>query len=291
MKLMRNLPSFSLLIAVPVWDFLQSFSNDMVNEAVRMGADVLVFPDRPWMGENIKLPYSDPIRIALLSFPSYDDWWSSPRINKTRNHVRAALKAGVSVEAVEEISDRGTAMEVVRMYNESPIREKRYFPGYGRWNVDSVQGHFKSDDSSSTLVAKWHGQVVAVDRWKFKGQVAIVASGITSLKARRHFRGIDHLLLAKQIELLAERGVRYVVYGKLGVIPALDSFKVENGFRPVKVNYNHILFSRKAMVLAKFGLHRRPDILMSKHPWILPSLARLQKHLPPSLLVKLDLFA
>jgi hypothetical protein len=287
----EELPVFlRLRIATPVWDFLDGFSSGMVDEALRMGADVLVFPDRPWMGENIKLPHSDPIKIALLSFSSFSAWWKCHRVAKARNHVRAAIKAGVTVEEVEGVSDQATAKDVVRMYDESPIRENRYFRGYGRWDVSTVQRFFKTDDRSITLLAKCNRRVIGIDMSKFKRDVAILASGITSLKARRKFRGIDHMFLARQIEALGQRGVRYLIYGKCGVLPHLDAFKIENGFRPVEVNYNHLLLTRKAMVLAEFGLHRRPDILMSRHPSILPWLASIQRRLPLSVVSKLHLF-
>lgn len=273
------------------WDFLDAFSDHIVNEAMRIKADLLVFPDRPWMGENIRLAHSDPIKIALLSFSSYDDWWGSAGMAKVRNHARAAFKAGVRIEEVREISDQGMAKDVVKMYDESPFRGKRYFPSYGRWDAASVQRYFRTDEASITLVAKVDGRAVAIDMSRFKGKVAVVASGITSLQARTKCRGIDRMLLAKQIELLARRGVKYLVYGKMGVLPALDNFKLEVGFRPVKVNYNHLFLTRKAMILAKFGLHRRPDILFSKHPSILPTLASVQRRLPLSVVSRLHLFA
>ena len=50
-----------LRIATVCHDFIDTFSNRMVEDALRMRADVLTFPDRPWMGETIKLPHSDPI--------------------------------------------------------------------------------------------------------------------------------------------------------------------------------------------------------------------------------------
>ena len=140
-------------------------------------------------GREHQATNSDPIKIALLSFSSYDDWWEVVR-KETRHHVRAALKAGVTVETVPSVVDERTAAEVVRMYNEAPFRENRYFAGYRQWDVARVQRHYVTDENSISLIAKWRGRVIGIWMSKFAGQTGIMASAVTSLETRRQVRGV-----------------------------------------------------------------------------------------------------
>jgi hypothetical protein len=143
-----------------------------------------------------------------------------------------------------------------------------------------------------SVMVTWQGEVVGICRTRFNGEVSVVTQFMTSLEARRQCKGISNLMLARQIELLAERGVRYLVYGKFGVLPSLDRFKVNNGFTPTPVNYNYLLLTPKARALGLLGLHRRPDILFSKYARsILPVLSTLQGCLPPRLIMQLHLYA
>jgi hypothetical protein len=140
------------------------------------------------------------------------------------------------------------------------------------------------------VMARWRGQVIGIHMSKLKGQTAVMASTLTSLDARKKCRGLLYLLFSKQMELIAQRGVHHLVYGKFGLLPGLDEFKVRNGFRPVGVNYNHLFLSKRALVLAKFGLHRRPDVMACRYSSILPFVSSLQRHLPPNLTMKLHFF-
>jgi len=57
-------------------DFLYRFDRDSIDEARSLGADVLVFCDRPWLGESVQFPLTDRIEIALLSFRNFDEWFN-----------------------------------------------------------------------------------------------------------------------------------------------------------------------------------------------------------------------
>ena len=271
-------------------DFLEPFSNEMIDQAERMGADVLVFPDRPWMGEAIRLGKTDTVKIALLSFRSYDQWWASLR-REARVSVKHPLKLGATVKRVEQPSDQVVA-EILAIFKETPFRENRFFPGYYAWNESEVRREINTDRQNLSVVTTWRGRVAGVSHMRFFGQVAKVMQFLTSLEARRDCRGLSNLMMAKQVELLTEVGVRHIIYAKFGALPSLDAFKVRNGFRPVAVNYNHILLTPKAQALAKLGLHRRSDVWLSRYSRsIIPFLASLQRLLPPSLIMRMGLYA
>lgn len=272
-------------------DYLERFDQQSVYAAKSLGADILVFCDRPWMGESIRLPHSDRLEIALLSFNGFDDWFS--KIEKyRRNEVRKSTKEGVEILPLTEPS-LSEAQQILGLYRESPFREGRYFAGYHSWNLRRVLEKFRTNDSLVTSIALYDGRIVGVAKSKFKGEVAVLDSILSSLYVRKKVRGVATSLLASQVRMLSSRGVKHVEYGKLGVgLNSLDHFKTRNGFRSVPINYNYLLLTRRARLCAKLGLYQPQDIIFStKLRFVVPLLGSLQPHFPVKLIQKLHLYA
>ncbi len=272
-------------------DFLDRFDDQSVEAARAIGADILVFCDRPWMGESLQLPLHDAMDIALLSFDSFDDWFSSLPKNR-RRQIRNTEKEGIDVRTIEQPSI-SEAQEILDLYQESPFREGRYFVGYHTWSVPRVMEKFRTNDKVVSSVAIYDGKIVGVAKAKFKGQVAVSNSILSSLAIRRKIKGVATSLLANQIKKLSSNGVRHIKYGHLGVgLEGLDHFKTSNGFRPVTVNYNYLLLTRKARLCARFGLYQPWEIIFStKLRPIVPLLGSLQPHIPVKLIQKFHLYA
>lgn len=272
-------------------DFLFRFDENSIETARSLGADIFAFPDRPWMGEHLKLPLHDEINIALLSFNSSDEWFSSlPRAR--RKQIRRCEEEGVQIQDFQEAS-LPEAQEILHLYRESPFREGRYFVGYHSWNLRRIMEKFKTNRELVTSVALYDGKIVGVAKAKFKGQVAASNSVLSSLTIRRKVHGVANSLLANQIRMLAARGVKHLKYGKLGVgLEGLDEFKISNGFRAIRVNYNYALLTRRARICAKLGLYQPPDMIFStKLQSVVPLLSSLQPHLPVKMIQKFHLYA
>ncbi len=272
-------------------DFLDRFDERSVKTARSIGADILVFCDRPWMGEFLQLPLHDTMDIALLSFVSFDEWFSSLPKNR-RRQIRNTEKEGVYVRTIEQPSIP-EAQEILDLYRESPFREGRYFVGYHTWNVPRVMEKFRTNDKVVSSVAIYDGKIVGVAKAKFKGQVAVSNSILSSLAVRRKVKGVATSLLANQIKVLSSKGVKHIKYGHLRVgLEGLDHFKTSNGFRPISVNYNYLLLTRKARLCARFGLYQPWEIIFStKLRPIVPLLGSLQPHIPVTLIQKFHLYA
>ncbi len=272
-------------------DFLDRFDESMIDVAKSLGADILVFPDRPWMGETLQLPRHDTLNIALLSFDSFEHWIGNlPR--SRRKQIRRSSEEGVEVRTVEELSD-SEAQEVFDMFRESPFREGRYFVGYHSWSRRRAIEEFKTNDRLVSSVAVYEGRIVGVSKYKFKGQVAVSTNQLSSLAVRRKVHGVANLLLAHQIKMLASRGVKHLKYGKLGVgLDSLDEFKTSNGFRPVIVHYNYVMLTPRARLFAKFGLYQPWDLVFStKLRSVVPLLGSVQPHVPVKLIQRFHLYA
>ena len=271
-------------------DFLDRFDQRSIDEAKSMGADVLVFCDRPWMGETLQLSLSDRIEIGLLSFDSFDGWFSNLE-RHARQEIRTPSKRGVEINGVKEPSIL-EAQQILDLFRESPLREGRYFEGYHSWNLKKVMETFKTNEGIISITAIYDGKIVGVARVKFKGQVAAFTSLLSSLAVRRKVKYVANLLLATQVRMLSDKGVKHLQYGKMGVLGGLDLFKRSNGFRPVSVNYNYLLLTGRARLLAKFGLYQPRDLLFStKLRSFVPLLGSVQPHLPIKIIQKLHLYA
>ena len=271
-------------------DFLFRFDKDSIDEARSLEADVLVFCDRPWLGESVQFPLTDRIEIALLSFTNFDQWFAGLK-KDTRNEIRKGSKRGVETKVIQELSV-SEAREIVSLFRESPFREGRYFEGYHHWTLDRVMESFKTNEEFISIVSVYEGRIVGIARTKFKGPVGVVNNLLSSLDARRKVIGISNSLLATQIEMLSDRGVSHLAYGKMGVLGGLDHFRVSNGFTSVPVNYNYVLLTRKAKVFAKFKIYQPRDLIFStKLRFVVPLSIPLQKHIPIRLIQKLHLYA
>jgi hypothetical protein len=271
-------------------DFLYSFDKDSVDEARSLGADVLVFCDRPWLGESVQFPLTDRIEIALLSFNNFDEWFAGLK-KDTRNEIRKGSKRGVETKVIEKLSV-SEAQEIVSLFRESPFREGRYFEGYHHWTLNRVMESFKTNEEFISIASVYEGKIVGVARIKFKGPVGVVNTLLSSLNVRRKVIGVSNSLLATQIQMLSDRGVRHLTYGKMGVLGGLDHFRISNGFKSAPVDYNYVLLTRKAKVFAKFKIYQPRDLIFStKLRFVVPLSIPLQKHIPIRLIQKLHLYA
>jgi hypothetical protein len=272
-------------------DFLDRFDESLIDEAISLGADILVFPDRPWMGESLQLPLHDTVNIALLSFDGFDDWFANLPRNR-RRQIRGSSAKGVEVRTVDELS-ASEAQEVFGLFREAPFREGRYFIGYHSWSLPRVTEEFKTNDRLISSLAFYGGKIVGVSRYKFKGQVAVVANQLTSFAVRRKVHGVANLLLGHQIKILASKGVKHLTYGKLEAgLDSLDEFRTSNGFRPVNVHYNYVLLTPRARLSARLGLYQPWDLIFStKLRSVVPLLGSVQLHLPIKLIQKFHLYA
>jgi hypothetical protein len=271
-------------------DFLYRFNKDSIDEARSLGADVLVFCDRPWLGESVQFPLTDRIEIALLSFNNFDEWFAGLK-KDTRNEIRKGSKKGVETKVIEKLSV-SEAQEIVNLFRESPFREGRYFEGYHHWTLNRVMESFKTNEEFVSIASVYEGKIVGVARTKLKGPVGVVNNLLSSLDVRRKVIGISNLLLATQIKMLSDRGVSHLAYGKMGVLGGLDHFRISNGFRSVPVNYNYILLTGKAKLFARFKIYQPRDLIFStKLRFVVPLSIPLQKHIPIRLIQKLHLYA
>ena len=74
--------------------------------------------------------------LAVLGISTFDEWWMNRLGFKARNKAKQAGKKGVTVK--ESPFDEVFAQGIWEIYNESPVRQGRRFPHYGK-SLDQVR--------------------------------------------------------------------------------------------------------------------------------------------------------
>jgi hypothetical protein len=186
----------------------------------------------------------------MLEVKDYSSWWDSVG-KKTRNMVRRAEKSGVTVLVVEPSEQ--LVEGIWRIYNETPIRQDRAFPHYGE-SLQTVSSNVYGSKNNTFVGAYLGSELVGFVQILYGEDVAII-SNILSLQ--KHWdKAVNNALLAKTVEVCASRGVRWLMYGRIGNHPSLDRFKESNGFVKFPIARYYVPLTRRGRMALRLGLHQ-----------------------------------
>ncbi len=228
-------------------------TEEFTNKLRERGADIFTFIEREWCFK-IQNPSSDWVRtrdnVALLRVTYFEDWWQAVG-KKTRNMVRKTEKEGVTTK-IAEPSER-LAKGIWRIYNETPIRQGRGFPHYGITLEKTRKGVIASKNCIH-IGAYFREELVGFIRLIYGDDIAIM-SQILSLQ-KYWDKAVNNALIAKTVEVCAEKGFPWLMYGRMGNHPSLDRFKMHNGFMEFPIVRYYIPLTRKGKLATKLKLHR-----------------------------------
>jgi hypothetical protein len=228
-------------------------TNRFIEKLVDRGIDIFTFIERKWC-YSVPKPSNSWVRakdnIALLQVATYDCWWKNIG-KKTRNMIRKAEKSGLKTEIVEP--NQKLAEGVWRIYNETPIRQERAFPHYGV-SIQTVTGSVLSAQNCTFIGAFFQDELAGFIQLVHGDNIAIV-SQILSLQKFWNM-AVNNALVARTIEVCADKGIRWIMYGRMGNHPSLDKFKQSNGFASFPLTRYYVPITRKGRIAAKVGLHR-----------------------------------
>ena len=216
-------------------------------------ADIFTFIERAWCNPNLN-PSPEWIKtqdnIALLEIKDYQTWWNSIG-KKTRNMVRKAEKDNIQVAVVPQ-SDK-LAEGIWKIYNETPIRQGRAFPHYGETRETIAANMY--GEKNSTYIAAYIGEEMAGFIQILHGENIAILSNILALQ--KHWdKSVNNALIAKAIEVCAEKNEHWLMYGRMGNHPSLDRFKENNGFTKLPIIRYYIPLTSKGKWAIKLGLHQ-----------------------------------
>lgn len=245
---LNNIPS-ALLYAL-------SMNNSLVvklTEDCEERADIYTFIERGWCFKIEKIGSNwrkEKDNVALLNITTYTDWFKDID-RKTRNMVRKAEKCGVMTKIVEPSKE--LAEGIWKIYNETLIRQGRPFPHYGMW-IEPIEREVLSSKNCDFIGAYSEGELIGFVRLTYGDNIAVM-SRLLSLK-RCFNMAPNNALIAKAVEVCADKGVKFMMYGRIGNHPSLDKFKIKNGFVKFPLTRYYIPLTMKGRWAIRLKLHR-----------------------------------
>jgi hypothetical protein len=244
-------------------------TENLLEELRKRRVDVFTFLERKWC-----CPIPNPSKswvkandnIALLKITNYDEWWKSIG-KKTRNMIRKAHKNGIRTEIVEPNEE--LANGIWKVYNETPTRQERAFSHYGV-SLETVKNSVRLSQNSTYIVAYFQDELAGFIQIVHGDCISII-SQILSLQ--KHWdKAVNNALVAKAIEVCANKSVRWLMYGRMGNHPSLDNFKLSNGCIKQELTRYYIPLTRKGKIATELDLHREfKDVMpQTMKYWLIP---------------------
>jgi hypothetical protein len=221
---------------------------------LRPRADVFTFL-QPVAHEGSPCTYlSRPEEIAVLTLDTYENWWTKQVNDKTRNMVRKAGKKGVTIQIVP-FSDE-LAKGIHAIYNESPLIQGKPSKHYGKDLATLTKAHATFLDQSVFIGAFHNAALIGFLKMILHpNQRSASIMQIISLVAHRD-KAPTNALLAKAVEVCAERHIRYLQYG-IWSRRTLGDFKKHHGFKLMAVARYYVPLNLRGRAALALRFHRR----------------------------------
>jgi hypothetical protein len=197
--------------------------------------------------------------MAVVSITTFDEWWNKQIGFKARNKAKQAEKRGVVIREVE--FDHSLARGIWALYNETPVRQGRRFPHYGK-DYDTVYSDEATYLSNSIFIGAYVGELLIGFIKLVHDQTGTQAGlmNIVSMIAHRD-KAPTNALLAQAVRSCAQRGIRYLVYSNFAYgkkqKSGLSDFKERNAFVRVDVPRYYVPLTLRGALAFRLGLHHR----------------------------------
>jgi hypothetical protein len=218
-------------------------------------ADVFTFAQKPPSSTRRYAYPMDPDSNAVAYIPSFRQWWEQlPQ--ETRKNVRRAQKRGVEV-TVRQFTDE-LVRGIVELNNESPVRQGRRFPHFGK-SFEEVKRDYSSFVDRSDFICASHGtEIVGIIKVVYRGDVASILQLL--VKLGHQDKRPANALLAKAMETCANKGISYLTYGRFNYgnkgENSLMEFKIRHGFEEVLVPRYYVPLTIRGAAWRKLKLYR-----------------------------------
>lgn len=225
----------------------------------KAGIDIFTFMQRlPESEPKYKYPM-ELDNLATLPISTFDHWWTKQVDNKTRNMVRKAQKQGV---VVREVSfDDELVRGIHAIYNETPIRQGKRFPHYGK-DLETVHREEGTHPNQSIFIGAYLGtQLIGFVRLvvdESRTQAGVM--NFVSLVEYRE-KAPTNVLIAEAVRACAERSISYLTYanfeyGRKGR-DSLADFKKNNGFTRFDLPRYYVPLTLLGKLGISLGFHHK----------------------------------
>ena len=206
--------------------------------------------------------YSYPMEwdnFATMSISTFDQWWTEQLGFKARNKAKQAGKKGVVLKVVP--FDEALVSGIWKIYNESPVRQGRMFPHYGK-DIQTVRREAETFLDSSVFIGAFFEKSL-IGFIKLTHDETRTQAGLMHIISMIQHRdkAPTNALLVEAVRSCAERQIRYLVYSNFAygnkVRDSLSDFKERNGFKQVDVPRYYVPMTALGGAALRLGLHHR----------------------------------
>jgi hypothetical protein len=221
----------------------------------KLRADIFSFAQKvPVNALHYKYPHE--LRsVAVADVSNFKAWWESlPQ--ETRKNVRRGQKRGVVLQV------RGFDAEVIQgiadVQNESPIRQGRRYPHYGKSFEQVKRDHGAFVDRSDFICAYFGEEFIGCLKLVYRGDIASILQ--LNSKAAHYDKRPSNMLLSKAAELCEAKGVSHLIYGRFNYgtqkQSALREFKERHGFSEMLVPTYYVPLTLWGNTCVRLRLYR-----------------------------------
>jgi hypothetical protein len=197
--------------------------------------------------------------LAALPISTFDEWWNQQLGFKARNKAKQAQKKGVEIREVA-FGDE-LVKGIWEIYNETPVRQGRKFPHFGK-DFETVYHEESTYLDESIFVGAFLGErlvgfiKILIDR---AGNQAGLLN-IVSLISERD-KAPTNALVAAAVKACASRGFSLLTYSNFSYgkkqSDSLSDFKERNAFKRIDVPRYYVPLTALGHAALRLKLHHR----------------------------------
>jgi hypothetical protein len=209
--------------------------------------------------------------FAVIPITTFDSWWNHQIGFKARNKAKQAEKKGVVLREVP--FDDKLARGIWEIYNETPVRQGRKFPHYGK-DLETVKREAATFLESSIFIGAFLDEKL-IGFVKLTSDETATQAGLMHIISMLQHRdkAPTNALVAKAVRACADRSIPNLVYSNFAYgnkqRDSLSDFKERNGFQRIDLPRYYVPLTTLGRLALGFGLQRRmidyfPEQMMAK---------------------------
>ena len=192
---------------------------------------------------------------AVADVSNFKAWWESlPQ--ETRKNVRRGQKRGVTVKV--RSFDADVIRGISEVQNESPVRQGKPYPHYGKSFEQVKRDHGAFVDRCDFICAYSGEEFIGCLKLVYRGNVASILQ--LNSKIAHHDKRPSNILIAKAAEICEAKGIFYLTYGRFSYgnkgQAQLREFKERHGFNEMLLPAYYIPLTAWGRICVRTKLYR-----------------------------------
>jgi len=197
--------------------------------------------------------------LAVVPVTTFENWWEKQIQSLGRNRAKQAGKRGVVLREVPFSDELVRAIWAI--YNETPVRQGRRFPHYGK-DYETVYQEEATFLDGAVFVGAYLGEELIGFVKLVMDEHRVQAGMMNILSMIKHRdKAPNNALVAECVRALAKRGVPNLVYFRFvhgkRERDSVSDFKARCGFKRVDVPRYYVPLTPWGRTALQLGLHHR----------------------------------